>query len=352
MDVTDASAHTIAADITLDEPLALKVAAAPYTYPGGLNISCHNCYNGSITPSVLQGVAPYSYLWSDGSTAPVRTNLGSASYSVTVTDANGCEASAESMFLQEPERSDWTMTGNAGTNPAVQYIGTSDNTDVVFKANGQVALRLKGNGDISLLGNLTGDGPLFRGADGKLRVGGDEALATLTGTDCWTRSYQPYWNSTGNAFAQICPDFIPRLGTLTPVPLKIITNNIQRMVIALDGKVGIGTTPPTYGTYKLFVEGGISTRDVLVKTGVWPDYVFDPVYTPMPLDELRSYLDRERHLPGIPSAADLAANNGVQLGDMQRRLVQVVEEQALYILQLEERLKAVEQRLDASNPTK
>ena len=240
----------------------------------------------------------------------------------------------------------------SGTNPATQYIGTSDNKDVVFKANGVEALRLKGDGGISLLGNLTADGPLFRGADGQLKVGGDENLLTLSGTDCWTRSVQPYWNSTGNAFAQICSDFIPRLGTLTPVPLKIITNNIQRMVVTPEGKVGIGTTPPGSSTYTLFVEGGIATRDVLVKANGWPDFVFDPCYTPMPLDELRAYLKKERHLPGIPSAAEIEANKGVELGDMQRRLVQVVEEQVLYILQLEERLRKVEQRLDASNTNK
>ena len=103
--------------------------------------------------------------------------------------------------------------------------------------------------------------------------------------------------------------------------------------------------------------------------GEWPDFVFDACYTPMPLDELRTYLNKEHHLPGIPSAAEVDANNGVELGDLQRRLLQVVEEQALYILQLEDRvhvvegqaayilrlearLKAIEQRLDTSNTPK
>jgi len=258
--VTDATAHTIAADITLDEPLALKVSAAPYTYPGGLNISCYNCYNGSITPSVLQGVAPYSYLWSDGSTAPVRTNLGSASYGVTVTDANGCEASAESMFLQEPERSDWTMTGNAGTNPAVQYIGTSDNKDVVFKANGQEAVRLKGDGGISLMGSLVGEGVLVRGADGKLRLAGEQHLPTLpVGTPCRSVDFFPYWETRGNTFSELCPEVDPLLGTLGAKPLKIVTNGLERMRITPSGAVAIGATsaPET----KLHVQGDMLVRD-------------------------------------------------------------------------------------------
>ena len=55
----------------------------------------------------------------------------------------------------------------------------------------------------------------------------------------------------------------------------------------------------------------------------------------MPLSELRGYLDVNKHLPGIPGAAELEANGGVQLGAMQRDLVRTVEEQALYILVLE-----------------
>ncbi|MEB2342651.1 MAG: hypothetical protein OZ932_11690, partial [Flavobacteriia bacterium] len=96
----------------------------------------------------------------------------------------------------------------------------------------------------------------------------------------------------------------------------------------------------------LFVEDGIATRDVLVKLGAWPDYVFSEDYRLMPLGELRAFLRKNKHLPGIPSAAELEAKQGVELGDMQRKLVQVVEEQALYILELEARIKALEERED------
>ncbi|MBK7620721.1 MAG: hypothetical protein IPJ10_15585 [Flavobacteriales bacterium] len=65
----------------------------------------------------------------------------------------------------------------------------------------------------------------------------------------------------------------------------------------------------------------------------------------MPLSELRSYLSQNQHLPGIPSAKELEAKDGVEVGEMQRRMLQVVEEQALYILELEERLSAVEQEI-------
>ena len=244
--VGDANANAVEVDITLQEPLVLKVEAKPHTYPGGTNISCYNCYNGSIAVHVFQGVAPYSYEWSDGSTLEDRTGLGSASYSVKVTDTNGCTSTSESVFLQEPERSDWTMSGNAGTNPATQYIGTSDNKDVVFKANGQEALRLKANGDISLMGSLNGEGPLVRDADGVLRLGGEEHLLTLPSNQCRTRQAFPYWETRGNSFSQLCPEEpMPLLGTLSNMPLHIVTNGSHRMIVTASGNVGIGTDTPT-----------------------------------------------------------------------------------------------------------
>ncbi|HQX00345.1 MAG TPA: hypothetical protein PLS30_15490, partial [Flavobacteriales bacterium] len=51
------------------------------------------------------------------------------------------------------------------------------------------------------------------------------------------------------------------------------------------------------------------------------------------------------HLPGIPSAKELEAKDGVDVGEMQRRMLQVVEEQALYILELEEKYGELEKRL-------
>ena len=51
-----------------------------------------------------------------------------------------------------------------------------------------------------------------------------------------------------------------------------------------------------------------------------------------------------KHLPGIPSATELGAQKGVEVGDMQTRMLKVMEEQALYILQLEEKQAAMEEK--------
>jgi hypothetical protein len=122
----------------------------------------------------------------------------------------------------------------------------------------------------------------------------------------------------------------------------------KRLEVNSQGKVGIGTVPPLNGSiYKLYVADGIATRDVKVTAGDWPDFVFADGYRLMPLSELRAFLERHSHLPGIPSAAEVERNEGVELGDMQVRLLKVVEEQYLYILQLEEQQEQMEHRIKA-----
>lgn len=342
--VTDAYGQTGEADITLTEPKPLTLEMEPFKYPSGLNISCFECYNGSIDVSVHGGVEPYAYTWNDDATTQDRSGLGAMSYAILVTDANGC-ATKDGTFLKQPDRDDWTMSGNANTDPSTQYIGTSDAQDVVLKANGQEMLRLKANGDFSLLGSL-GTGILYRSANGTLRSGGfpDVPPMPYGGPCAGGLELFPLWVTSGNDFSALCEPEQPLLGTLDDTPLRIVTNGLQRMVILPNGKVGIGTTPTGTANYRLYVEDGIVTRDVLVKLGNWPDYVFDEGYRLMPLGELRAFLRVNKHLPTMLSAAQLEENGGAEVGDTQRRLVRTAEEQALYILQLEQKCERLEER--------
>lgn len=106
------------------------------------------------------------------------------------------------------------------------------------------------------------------------------------------------------------------------------------MVMGLSsGNVGIGTTSPTH---KLSVNGTIRAKEVIVDTG-WADYVFAKDYRLTPLSEVAQHIEREGHLPGIPSAAEVAAG-GVSLGDMQTRLLAKIEELTLHQIAQNKRL--------------
>lgn len=345
--VKDAAQLGARAEITLTEPLALGARLNPYVYGNDYNISCFNCYNGSITSEVQGGVAPYEYDWADGAATANRSNLGSDNYVLTVADANGCVFRTDAVYLRQPERSDWTMNGNAGTDPATQYIGTSDSKDLVFKTNGAERLRLKSDGVLKAPSLAFDHGYRLVMVDstGQLKLLTDHnANDAPLATTCYDHGSNLPWTFCGNIVFPTA-----KLGTKNNVPLRLISNDVTRLTLYTNGKVGIGTTPPPgpIDQYRLFVEDGIATRDVRVKVGVWPDYVFDPAYQLLPLDDLRAYLNTNRHLPGVPSASEVKEKEGVEVGDLQAKLLKVIEEQALYILELKDAQQVLEQRVRA-----
>ncbi|MDX1407924.1 MAG: hypothetical protein R3330_07315, partial [Saprospiraceae bacterium] len=115
-------------------------------------------------------------------------------------------------------------------------------------------------------------------------------------------------------------------------------------IIAQNGRVGIGIVPNA--NYKLSVDGKIIGEEVKVQLSQnWPDYVFQEDYALPTLDEVQAHIARSGHLPGVPSAAEINANNGFEVGEMNRILLQKVEELTLYILQQEQRLLEQEERL-------
>lgn len=114
------------------------------------------------------------------------------------------------------------------------------------------------------------------------------------------------------------------------------------MVFRPDGNVGIGTTTP--GTYKLAVEGTIGARRVKVTQSAWADFVFHPDYQLPSLKEVESYIKANQHLPEIPSAAEVE-KEGLDLGEMNKKLLQKVEELTLYIIQLNKKSEALEKSI-------
>ncbi|MDN4167078.1 hypothetical protein QWY31_16325 [Cytophagales bacterium LB-30] len=108
-------------------------------------------------------------------------------------------------------------------------------------------------------------------------------------------------------------------------------------------KVGINTTSASMGNFELAVNGTIRAKEVKVESD-WADFVFEPSYKLRPLSEVEVFIESKGHLPEIPSAAEVA-NNGVDLGAMDAKLLMKIEELTLYILEQEKRIKALEAKL-------
>jgi predicted DNA-binding transcriptional regulator len=107
----------------------------------------------------------------------------------------------------------------------------------------------------------------------------------------------------------------------------------ENMRITSSGNVGIGTSNPTQ---KLSVNGTIRAKEIIVDTG-WADYVFEPTYRLAPLSEVEQHIKTQKHLPGIPSAAEIATN-GASMGDLQTKMMSKIEELTLHLIAQEKEI--------------
>ncbi|MGW9686768.1 hypothetical protein [Flagellimonas sp. 2504JD1-5] len=109
-----------------------------------------------------------------------------------------------------------------------------------------------------------------------------------------------------------------------------------------NGNIGIGTK--NAGTWKLAVKGKIRAEEIKVETG-WADYVFKEGYDLPTLEEVEKHIQEKGHLINIPSAKEVE-ENGIQLGEMNMKLLEKIEELTLYTLEQEEKLKAQNSKIE------
>ena len=119
-----------------------------------------------------------------------------------------------------------------------------------------------------------------------------------------------------------------------------------QMLIDKNGNIGIGTGDSTLNpSEKLAVNGLIHTKEVKVDLLNWPDFVFKADYNLPSLDMVENQIKTEGHLINIPSAKDVEAN-GVLLGEMNKKLLQKVEELTLYLIQLNKDVEVLKSKLN------
>ena len=124
-----------------------------------------------------------------------------------------------------------------------------------------------------------------------------------------------------------------------------MTNLGATLGIQNDGTVTIGvwekydnTVTNTFGN-KLMVNGGILCESLKVIADVPnSDHVFEKEYKLKSLEEIKKYIEENKHLPEIPSALEFKTN-GYSVGEMDDLLLRKVEELTLYVIQLKEELE-------------
>jgi len=133
----------------------------------------------------------------------------------------------------------------------------------------------------------------------------------------------------------------------------VINNNNSTPLIFGDfetDQLAIGDN--TFATgHMLSVHGKVACEEVRVELQEnWPDYVFKENYKLPSLDEISSFIQHAGHLPGVPPAHEVE-RNGLDLGEMNRILLEKIEELMLYTLQQQKEIDALKTALVESEIT-
>lgn len=202
------------------------------------------------------------------------------------------------------------------------------------------------DGLIRITGMNSGGGPM-------VVFGGDPSGVAPAGE--WGIEYMPadkglnFWrpfgatNSAGTGGAPymnyvLFLDDDNQIGINTKDPIADLTVNGKAVI----GDPALVTMP---SSYRLYVAGGILTERVRIAqvgSGNWADYVFEPGYKLRSLEEVEAYVQKNGHLPQIPSACEVE-EAGVDLVEINSLLLMKVEELTLYIIAQNKRIAALEQ---------
>jgi len=114
------------------------------------------------------------------------------------------------------------------------------------------------------------------------------------------------------------------------------------LFIANSGYVGVKTSNPVY---PLDVNGTVRANAVKVCLFGTCDFVFEKKYCLMPLKELEQFIQRNKHLPDIASAKEMETKDGVNIGDLESKLLQKIEELTLYIIEDHKKIEELEREI-------
>jgi uncharacterized coiled-coil protein SlyX len=165
---------------------------------------------------------------------------------------------------------------------------------------------------------------------GQLSIGKDHGVKLAVGNSQWPQS------------AIIRTGYDNTNGDYTDVLVPGAATNSSMIRLNQAGNVGIGTLAPD-AQYKLSVNGRIRAKGLRVQSANWSDFVFEPDYKLLSLPELEKFIKANKHLPQIPTTQDVM-KDGQEVGEIQSKLLQKIEELTLYTIELNKQVKTLEEK--------
>jgi hypothetical protein len=234
--------------------------------------------------------------------------------------------------------------GNGGTPAMILKRNANDPSDLNLGV-GSIGIGIGFNNDPKAALHINNFGPA--GSDKTMIINADAGYPTFV-------SFQQ--SKIEKGFIQQLDNDL-KIGTVAindPGRFIVRTNGFDRLWVDSVGYVTIGGKigPTINGPYRLAVRGKIAATDFnVVATGSWPDYVFSPSYKLRSLEETEAYINEHKHLPNIPAAA-VVEKEGFALGDMQKRMMEKIEELTLYLIEAKKEINTLKQQMQVLQANK
>lgn len=131
---------------------------------------------------------------------------------------------------------------------------------------------------------------------------------------------------------------------------KFEMSNVPTMNVYNTGKVTIGTDMYDKSGYRLFVKDGIKTERLKVEIASenqWADYVFNDDYSLMSLNDVKTFIDINKHLPNIPSVKQILDDGGIEQGELNAKLLEKIEELTLHLIEQNQKIEKLEKQVES-----
>ena len=365
---------TLAAGTAAVAPLTLQTGTS-LTTPvfGAVEFDGTNVYvtNNSASPTRKTVAYASTTLAGYGIADPVVLSTGSYADPAWITSLSASKLTGAFTATALPAfTGDVTSTaGSSMLTLASSGVTAGTYTKVTVDAKGRVAAGASlASGDVTgALGytpyNASNPSGFITSASVPVQsVFGRTGNVTLTASDVTAALGYTPGNKSGDSFSGSvsASSLTASSGTVTGGSAGLTLNaggTDQNVTIApsgagytvVNGSVAIGATAP--GDYKLAVNGPVHAKRVVVDQIGWSDYVFDESYRNAPLSEVEAHIKAHKHLPGVPSAGEVA-EKGVDVAQMESILLRKIEELTLHQIEQEKRMQAQDtriQKLEAEN---
>jgi hypothetical protein len=220
-------------------------------------------------------------------------------------------------------------------------------TDILaFSTGGTERVRIASNGDVGIGTNSPASTLHVKRSSGSSQVLVVESVTGNSGillkSNAQNKGY--FWWDNASQFMAVGP------------------GSISNSIIFKESNLGVGCTPSDQ--YKLevagaarlngslyitdnnnvYVNGEIHAKKFRATYNPWPDYVFDPDYELPGLCEIEYFVTTNRHLPGLPSAAEVETE-GFELAEMNGLLLKKIEELTLYLIDQQKEINALKEKM-------